>query len=314
MLLYIDIMKKLLFITLVIASYTLGAQNVSGKAYYESKTTVDMDNFGREGMSEEAKKGIMERMKSALEKTYVLSFEGTESSYKEEEKLETGNGGGGFRAIFGSFTAGEQYKDIATNELLEEREFFGKQFLIRDTIANLDWQITKEQKMIGEYFAIKATAVKQIGEADFSFARRRGGNRGGRGGDRATREDREEAQRKEDSIAKVRADDPMSEIEVPKELTVTAWFTPQIPVKNGPAEYGGLPGLILELNIDRMTILCSKIVVNPKNAVEIKKPAKGKEVSREEFDKIVKEKTEEMRESFRGGGGGRGGRGGGGRG
>ena len=119
-------------------------------------------------------------------------------------------------------------------------------------------------------------------------------------------------EKKEDSIAKAKADaalaeDPMSQIEVPKELTVTAWFTPMIPVKNGPAEYGGLPGLILELNIDRLTMLCSKIVLNPTDGIDIKEPTKGKEVSREDFNKIVKEKTEEMRENFRGSGGRRGG-------
>ena len=298
-------MKNLLFIAIALASFTLGAQNVSGKAYYESKTTVDMDGFGGREMSEEMKKGIMARMKSMLEKTFILSFDGNESTYIEEEKLETGSGGrGGMRMMMGSFSPGKQYKDVASNELLEEREFFGKEFLIRDTIANLDWQVTKEQKMIGEYVAIKATAVKKIDENDFSFARRRG-QRGDRG-------DRTPDTKKEDSIAKAKADkelaeDPMSQIEVPKELTVTAWFTPMIPVKNGPAEYGGLPGLILELNIDRQTILCSKIVVNPTDGMEIKKPAKGKEVTREEFNKIVKEKTEEMRENFRGSGGRRGG-------
>ena len=298
-------MKNLTFIAIALFSFTLSAQNVSGKAYYESKTTVDMDGFGGREMSEEMKKGIMARMKSMLEKTFILSFDGNESTYKEEDKLEAGAGGmGGMRMMMGSFTPGTQYKDVASNELLEEREFFGKEFLIRDTIANLDWQVTKEQKMIGQYVAIKATAIKKIDENDFSFARRRGGR-----GDRGNRAAEE---KKEDSIAKAKADkelaeDPMSQIEVPKELTVTAWFTPMIPIKNGPAEYGGLPGLILELNIDRQTILCSKIVVNPTDGIHIKKPEKGKEVSRDEFNKIVKEKTEEMRENFRGSGGRRGG-------
>ena len=96
------------------------------------------------------------------------------------------------------------------------------------------------------------------------------------------------------------------EIEIPKEIEITAWYTPQIPTSTGPGEYGGLPGLILELNAHRTTILCSKIEMNTKDTSDIKKPTKGKEVSREEYQKIVKEKTEEMRANFRGGG--RGGR------
>ncbi len=105
-------------------------------------------------------------------------------------------------------------------------------------------------------------------------------------------------------------DDPMNDIEVPKEVEVTAWFTPQIPVSNGPGEYAGLPGLILEMNMHRTTILCSKIVLSTKAGETIEAPEKGDEVTREQYNKIVKEKMEEMRENFRGSGG-RGGRRGG---
>ncbi len=291
-------MKQLFFFLLITCSFTLNAQSISGKAYYESKTTVDMDNWGGREMTEAMKKQIAERMKSMLEKTYILTFSNNESIYKEEEKLETGAGGGGFRMMMSSFSAGEQYKNIETNQLLEEREFFGKQFLINDTITNLQWEVGKESKQIGQYLAIKATGVKQVDPNDFSFARRRRPPKDAEG-------EKKEGEEKSDSVEKVR--DPMDEIEVPKELVVTAWFTPQIPVKNGPGEYGGLPGLILELNIDRTTLLCSKIVLNPKEADKIAPPEKGKEVSREEYNKIVKQKTDEMRENFRNGDGRRGG-------
>ena len=40
----------------------------------------------------------------------------------------------------------------------------------------------------------------------------------------------------------------MDEIEVPKTIEVTAWYTPEIPINQGPADYWGLPGLILEVN------------------------------------------------------------------
>jgi GLPGLI family protein len=273
------------------------AQNISGKAYYESKTTVDMDNFGGREMTEDMKKQIKERMKNYLEKTYILTFNGNESIYREEVKLETGNSGQGFGMMMSSFSAGDQYKNIETNQLLEEREFFGKQFLVNDTITNLTWEVGKESKQIGQYLAIKATASKQVDPNDVSMMRRR------RNRDRDN-EEKKEAEKKEDTT---KVEDPFEDLEIPKEVLVTAWFTPQIPVKNGPGEYAGLPGLILELNIDRTTILCSKIVLNPKEAEAIQPPTKGKEVSREEYNKIVKEKTDEMRENFRNSGGRRGG-------
>ncbi|MDC8003319.1 GLPGLI family protein [Aureisphaera galaxeae] len=280
-----------LIILLLFSSISI-AQNISGKAYYESKTTVDMSNWGGGRMSEDQKRQIAERMKSMLEKTYILTFSGNESMYKEEEKLEAGAGSGGFGRMMSSFTAGKQYKNIEKNQILEEREFFGKQFLINDTITNLQWQVGKESKMIGQYLAIRATAIKQVDPNDFSMARRR------RNRDR----DAEKKEGTEEVKDSTEVRDPMDEIEVPKEVLVTAWFTPQIPVKNGPGEYGGLPGLILEMNIDRTTILCSKIVLNPEETEEIKEPTKGKEVTRKEYNAIVKEKTEEMRQNWRGGG------------
>ena len=281
------------FATLISFLFSLVSlsQNISGKAYYESKTSVDMENFGRADMSEDMKKQIKERMKSFLEKTYILTFNGNESMYREEEKLEAGTNGRGFGMMMSSFSAGDQYKNLSTNQLIEEREFFGKQFLIKDTISNLDWEVGKESKQIGQYLAIKATAVKKVDPNDVSMLRRR--------------RDRDSEEKKEAEIPKdsTKAEDPFKNLEIPKEIIVTAWFTPQIPVKNGPGEYAGLPGLILELNVDRTTILCSKIVINPKETEAIQQPTKGKEVSREEYNKIVKEKTDEMRENFRNSGG-----------
>ncbi len=281
-------MKILSFIAVTLFTATLFAQNISGKAYYESKTTVDMDALGGgRDMTEDMKKMIADRMKSMLEKTYILTFNKDESIYKEEEKLEAG-AGGGFAMMMGSFTAGPQYKNLDENKLIEEREFFGKQFLVTDTVAKLKWEIEKESKQIGQYIAFKATALKKIDANDFSMAR-----------------PKKQEEKKDGDAKKEEPNDPMDNIEIPKEVLVTAWFTPQIPVGNGPAEYAGLPGLILELNVYRTTILCSKITMNPKDADTIEAPKKGDNVTREEFNKIVKDKVEEMRENFQGRGNGR---------
>lgn len=81
----------------LISSTSIFAQkDFQGKAFYESKTTVDMDGWvGRGGqMSEEQKKQMTERMKSMFEKTYILTFNRKESIYKEEEKLESPGAGG----------------------------------------------------------------------------------------------------------------------------------------------------------------------------------------------------------------------------
>ena len=102
----------------------------------------------------------------------------------------------------------------------------------------------------------------------------------------------------------------MNEIEVPKTIEVVAWYTPQVPINQGPDDYWGLPGLILEINADRMTILCTKIVMNPEEKEEIEKPKKGDEVTKAEYNEIITKKMQEMREMY---GGRRGSRSGGGR-
>lgn len=270
-----------------------------GKAFYESKTTMDMNDWGGRGgqMSEEQKKQIAERMKSMLEKTFVLTFNRTESTYKEEEKLAApGAGGNRWGGMMSSFTGGPQYKNVKNAVLLQEQEFFGKQFLIKDSLQPLKWEIGSETKQIGQYMCFKATAMKPVDEMDFSNMRRRNNDD----------EEKKDAAKTKDSTKKEASDNPMDELEVPKEIMVTAWYTPQIPVNQGPGDYWGLPGLILEVNANRTTILCSKIILNPEVKEEIKLPTKGKEVTKQEYNEIMKNKMEEMREMY--GGRSRGGR------
>lgn len=84
--------------------------------------------------------------------------------------------------------------------------------------------------------------------------------------------------------------------------TIVAWYSTEIPVSNGPMNYGHLPGMILELNIgDGQThILASEIVFRKLENGDIKAPGKGKKVSREEYEKIVEEKQKEMEEEYGG--------------
>lgn len=281
---------KLCILAIGLTSITF-AQDFQGKAFYFSKTTMDLDNFGRGDLSEEQKKRIAERMKGMFEKTYILTFNQAESTYKEEERLETPGQGRGFGMMMGNFTGGTQYKNVKDQQVLQEQEFFGKQFLINDKLEKLEWKLEGESKQIGQYVCMKATAIKKVDDMDFMQMRRRPAKE-------------ENSETKKDST---KTKDPLEEIEVPKEIEVVAWYTPQIPVNQGPGEYWGLPGLILEVNEGRTTVLCSKIVINPEDKEELKIPSKGKEVTRQEYNDIMKKKIDEMREMYggqRGKGGG----------
>ncbi|MCC4211934.1 GLPGLI family protein [Leeuwenhoekiella parthenopeia] len=269
---------SILLVFAVLLSLSAQAQKFDGGiATYQSKTSFDMNNFGGREMSEQMKKQIAERMKSRLEKTFTLSFSKDESIYEEEEKLEAPGAGGGMRFMGGGFSQGGIYKNIAEDIYARQNELMGKTFLVKDTLAKLDWKLEKESKMIGQYAAFKATAVKKAEQNPWDAMRR---------------------SRNADTTA----------AEAPKEMVITAWYTPQIPVSQGPDEYWGLPGLILEVSAGPTVILCNKIVINPKEGLDIEMPKKGDEISRAEYEKVVAEKTKEMSERF---GGGRGGFGGG---
>lgn len=79
---------------------------------------------------------------------------------------------------------------------------------------------------------------------------------------------------------------------------VEAWFTPQIPLNFGPAGYGGLPGLIMELKFQNIRFYLTKIELNPKDEIYIKKPTKGKLVTKKEFNEIGKEITKNFKKGF----------------
>lgn len=78
--------------------------------------------------------------------------------------------------------------------------------------------------------------------------------------------------------------------------TAEVWYTPQIPVPVGPSEFNGLPGAILEVNIDNgeRSYLAVAVKTGEPEAKKIEKPSKGKSVTREEFKKIRDEKMKEM--------------------
>lgn len=79
---------------------------------------------------------------------------------------------------------------------------------------------------------------------------------------------------------------------------IVAWFTSDIPVSAGPGKYGTLPGMILKLDInDGSTVYtATKIEDRPLETGEISEPKRGKEVTEEEYEAIVKEQLEKMKE------------------
>ncbi len=87
---------------------------------------------------------------------------------------------------------------------------------------------------------------------------------------------------------------------------IVAWFTPQIQQFNGPSDYQGLPGLILQVDMNdgERVITATDIKFEGVDASVIVAPTKGKEVTAEEFEKIRQDKMKEMGMQGQGGPGG----------
>ncbi len=249
-------------------------QEFQGKAYYYSKTPMDLGTWGAR-MNEGQKKEMYARLKNRLEKTYVLDFNKTASIFNEETKMDAMSGA--TDSWGANFTRGEQYKNIKENKLVQSQEFYGKRFLVKDDLLPIEWKMGSETKQIGNYMCFKATASIPTGNLtwyDFSW------------GDLREIDQAEEAS----------ADGEAAPPEVPM-TDVVAWYTLQIPVSHGPAEYYGLPGLILEVNAGTTTMLCSKVVMNPGEVVAIEAPDKGKEITIDEYQSTVQMKMKEMRDN-----------------
>lgn len=287
-------MKKIV-VTFVfsIVSAVSWAQEFQGMAVYESKTSTEDFKTriqGNKDITPEMQKSIEERMKSMFEKTFILNFDKNASIYKEQEKLDApGTQGGGFRMMSSMMGGGgTHYKNVKEKNYTVDKEFMGKEFLVKDSLSTLKWKMEGETKEIGGYMCMKATAVKAASKSDFRNFRAK------------KKEDNKETNKEADKTIPTNF---MDEVELPKEQIITAWYTPDIPVNQGPESYWGLPGLILEVSDGKTTILCSKIVMNLKEKVVIKAATNGKEVSQAEYDDIVVKKMKELQEMNQGQGG-----------
>lgn len=77
---------------------------------------------------------------------------------------------------------------------------------------------------------------------------------------------------------------------------VIAWFTPKINVSNGPSDYQGLPGMILQIDMNdgERLITATQIMLDSADASMLVIPTKGKEITSQEFEALRKEKMKEM--------------------
>lgn len=243
------------------------AQGLTGRAYYKTssniKIAMDSTKMAPDQMAE-----IQAQLKKQMEKEFIMDFTQTESNWKQAPSL----GGGPATASSGGMQikimeGGQDrllYKNVESQSYIEEQDLMGKEFLVKDSLTTMDWELTGKTKQIGNYECQEAKYMRIIDAKRFSTG--------------------------------------MEEMETVKDtISITAWFTPQIPVSHGPNQYWGLPGLILEVQNEGSTIICQKIVLNPGDEpVEIEIPKKGKEVNRAEFTAVQEEQMQDMMKRYSG--------------
>lgn len=261
--------QTVLIIFTVLLSGILLAQDFQGVATYKSHRKLDI-KLDSTQVDSGMKEMVMAQLKKQFEKTYILTFNKEASIYKEDEQLSAPQPSGMQVVMINTGGSDVLYKNTKEKRFVNQNESFSKLFLIKDSLKTFDWKLTGETKNIGEYTCYKATLKREreVIKTSFSF-----------NGNESEKEDENEAPEMEEYIT-------------------TAWYTTQIPVNNGPGNYYGLPGLILEVNNGRETLICSKIVLNPKKKIEIVEPKKGKEITQEKYDAIIDKKIKEMNEQF----------------
>ena len=70
----------------ILVSFKPATQAFQGQAFYFSKSTMDLGQWGAR-LSEAEKKQVYARLKNRLEKTYILDFNKEESVFNEEDQI-----------------------------------------------------------------------------------------------------------------------------------------------------------------------------------------------------------------------------------
>jgi GLPGLI family protein len=187
----------------------------------------------------------------------------------------SGGGGGERRGQGFMFRMPETavYTDINTQMQYESRPMFEKTFLIVDSLKPLKWKISEETKTIAKHLCKKATTSVTAQNV-------RIGGGGGRGFGRSNRDSANSS-----GVAIV-----------PKETEVVVWYTEDIAASVGPDNYAGLPGAILEVDMDNgANVTTAKEVAAKYPKKELVQPTKGDKMNKAQFQEEMKKLMENMR-------------------
>jgi len=81
----------------------------------------------------------------------------------------------------------------------------------------------------------------------------------------------------------------------PKETELVVWYAENIPVSVGPDNYSGLPGVIMEMDLDNGATVTTAVEVSAKYPKkELVQPTKGEKMTRAQFQENMQKLIQDM--------------------
>lgn len=255
-------MKKLFLLAASAVALLAQAQTKEGRVVYERTVQMPTRNFGN------LPPDVQAQMPKSRTMQYELLFTPEHSLWQflpnaaNDDQNTFAGGGMVIRMAGGSGEA--TYVNYARGSRVDQREVLEKSFVVTDTITKLQWRLSEETRPILNFTARKATGTSIVTR---------------------TRRSMENGEFKHETVTDT--------------LPVVAWYTTEIPVPAGPDFQGQLPGLILELDVNKGQNITRAIEFSPKVATgKIKEPGEGKRLTAAEFSKERDKMMEEMRKNM----------------
>jgi GLPGLI family protein len=163
-------MKHLSALLFLLLPLGLLAQNNEGVISYEQVVKIKIDESRiPEGMGDMAK--LIPKEQRFKKK---LAFNANTSLYtavmEEEDEVVEASGPGMRMRAWMERADDASYFDLKKNRAVEQKEFFGRTFLIEDDLEKLTWKVTGQQKEILGYPCMEATTMKDTLEIQAWFA------------------------------------------------------------------------------------------------------------------------------------------------
>lgn len=264
-------MKKICLLLVCAGCYSLAiAQAKEGTVIYERKINMHRT------ITDEQMRAMIPEFRTSK---HMLLFSDSVSLYKavpEDEAPDPfAGGGGGVRMVLRSpGDAGELYKNLSQAKSIQASEIGGRNFLITDSIKIQPWKLGTETKTILGHLCHKATRMISIPVGRIRTVTMGGGN--------------------------TSSTDTTMQSAKPREAEAVAWYADDLVSPTGPENYGQLPGVILQLDIDNgQTVYTATEIKKNADPKELKEPKKGKVVTRAEYMKMM---NDMMNNQLQGGG------------